>query len=409
VTWRVALCCCLLLTGLSRAQELPVEPERRVYEEVWRFFKDNFYHQPMHGTDWDALRERYQEPLQQARTQEEVHAVMSQLLGELRSSHAQMVEPYVYRNHYDAESKGRLAPRFGLKIAQLEEGFFVAEVTPGAPAAAAGVLRGDRVLTVDGVPTEEALLWPVPTDSGITSERSWYLPTLKPGDRVELELQRTPHSGSIFEVGLVSHPWNLHQACRVSRRVYERWGFKVGYIRLYHLLSPDIAGYLIEFLVEDLADADAVVVDLRGSGGLPALVDQIADIFDHNAQGGALWDKCAVALIDRHARSAKELLAWEWKRRGIGPLVGTTSAGAVLGARFEDLADGSRVLFPFMDMRSATGGVVLEGRGVRPHVEVEPVIPYVQGTDQVREKGLDVAFAELLRIQQARSKLDRWY
>lgn len=398
-----------LLAAPARAQDLPpVEPQRRVLEEVWRFFKDNFYHQPMHGKDWEALRGAYDERLAAARTQEQVHDVVSDLIGELNSSHAQMVEPYVYQNHYQAESRGELTPRFGLKIAQLPEGYFVAEVTPGAPAAAHGVLRGDRVLSIDGVPPDQARLWPVPTDRGITDERLHYLPTLAPGDRVELELQRTPEPGSVFEVSLRSHPWNLIQATRVSRTVHERWGFKVGYIHIYHLLSADMAGYLVEFLVEDLADADAVVVDLRGSGGLPALVDQIAELFDPNASGGPLWDKLAVALIDRHARSAKELLAWEWKQRRIGPLVGTPSAGAVLGARFTGLSDDAMVLFPFMDMRSATGGVVLEGRGVTPHVQVEPRIPYVQGLDQVRQAGLDVAFDELLAIQQARSERDGW-
>ena len=115
-----------------------------------------------------------------------------------------------------------------------------------------------------------------------------------------------------------------------------------------------------------------------------------------------------MALIDRNTRSAKEILAFEWRQRRIGPLVGTNSAGAVLGARFQRLGDGSYLLFPFMDMRAMTGGQVLEGDGVAPDVAVVDHLPYQAGADPVVEGGFEAARDEVFRNQRA-GRRHGWY
>lgn len=387
----------------------PPKPDLELFDEVYRLFRDQFYDRGLNGVDWDAAWQKHRPRAAQARTPEELHDAMSAMIAELKASHAEVIEGDVYRDHVEAESHGKPVPEYGLKIVHLPEGWFVSEAVHGSAALAAGVRRGDRVLTVDGVPVESAPLRPAPWDSGLGIPREYYLPTPKAtGQAVRLDLERFPRPKGLYSVEVKAADWNLLEASLASRCVIERQGIKIGYLRLYHLLSDDMVEMLIEFLVKDLSDAQAVVVDLRGMGGLPRAVEKIADVMDKNRLGCPVWGRPAVALIDRGTRSAKEMVAWEWRDRGIGPLVGTRSAGAVIGASFKQLDDGACLLFPSMDMRSSTGGVVLEGRGMQPDFPVEDVIPWSQGRDVVREKGLEVA-EDMARALERRGKPHGWY
>lgn len=407
----VGLLAVLLPALAARGQEVR-PPDPKVFEEAWKLFKDNFYDRSMHGVDWEAARLRHQPKARAARSQEEVHEAIVGLLAELRSSHASVIEPDVYIKHYDHEAKSRLAPTFGVRVARLEEGWFVHEAIAGGPAAAAGVLRGDRLVTVNGRPPEEAGLRPLPWDSGLAAlrpiSRFYVLPTQKAGDRLRLELERFKRPKGMFQLTLESMDWNELEACRVSRRVVERHGLKVGYIRLYHLLSEEPVDMLME-LIRQNGDADGIVIDLRGQGGLPSAVDRILEAFDPHTRGGPVWGRPAVALIDADTRSAKEVLAFFWRKQGIGTLVGQTTSGAVLGARFVQLGEhGAQLLIPILDMRTSTGGVNIEGKGVAPDVVVEPKLPWAQGADPILEKGLDVAFDQAM-ARRRKGQPAGWY
>jgi carboxyl-terminal processing protease len=103
-----------------------------------------------------------------------------------------------------------------------------------------------------------------------------------------------------------------------------------------------------------------------------------------------------VVLIDGRTRSAKEVLAYYFKRYRIADLVGERTEGAVLGAAFSRLGDNSVLMYPVKEV-SVLGHVNLEGIGVEPHYEVNQPFEYARGIDYITAKGVEVLVSRIER------------
>lgn len=395
--------------ALALAGALPLSAQDDLgpplYEEVWTLFKGKFYDRSMHGLDWEALRKKHLADAKAAQTPAALREVVTQLLAELKASHSALVRKDVFHAHYMLMSKGRLVPQWGFTLDLIEGAYYVREVVPGSPAHAAGLLRGDRLLAIEDTPAELAELAPELYDSGLGGPRPFRIGVPAVGDTVRLEMERFPGSErGLFRVTLTAAEWSLLEACLASRQVYQREGFKIGYVHLYTFLMDEVADLTGDFLSTTLADADGVVIDLRGMGGLERVLERILGYLDPNS-GSCLWGKPTVALIDRRTRSAKEVFSFHLQDRKLATLVGETTCGAVIGATFMPLKDGSTALVPSVDMRAITGGHVLEARGVDPDVPVENPLPYARGVDRIRERGLEVLTEQLRVLRRKKATL----
>jgi carboxyl-terminal processing protease len=397
--------------GRPQRQGDDAPPDVEAFEQAWRVIRDQFYDRTFHGADWEAARTKHLALAKQAKTRRELHEATLLMLGELKTSHTAIIEPDVYRELVEIESKGALAPTVGIDIMKLPEGYFVHDVIAGTPAAVSGVLRGDRLLHVDGATPEEAGLRPVPWDVGLGGPRGYYLPTK--GKSILLELERrveTNKAGyNVYQVRLEPRPWSLLEAERASARVFERGpGLKIGYVRLYHFLSTNVVDLLASLLSDGpLAQTDGLILDIRGKGGLPEVVDRTIALFDKKTKHGPVYARPVVCVADSETRSAKEMFAWQWRQLAIGPLVGERTRGAVVGARFVPLPDGSYLVLASCDMRCCTGGTVLEGKGVDPDVQVTDKLAWASGADPLREKAEEILLENVLKAK--RSGQHGWY
>jgi carboxyl-terminal processing protease len=145
----------------------------------------------------------------------------------------------------------------------------------------------------------------------------------------------------------------------------------------------------------------ALILDLRGNpGGLVDSVDEVAGMFlppgtlistgtrRYNLFGsqrftatdnsGFTYPGRLVVLIDKNSRSGAESLARALQYYHRATLVGTRSAGKVLGVDAEmTLADGGLLRVATLDMH-APDGQRLEGQGVRPDLVVSDQIRQVR-------------------------------
>ena len=161
--------------------------------------------------------------------------------------------------------------------------------------------------------------------------------------------------------------WNHIDAISRSAHLEHLEGMTVGYVHLWHMSNEVVLSILKDLLFHGFKDANGLILDLRGFGGNVDFPDIVAEMMRQ-------WKKPAVAVIDEQTRSSKEMLAYMLRRDKTAILVGERTKGAVLGAIFFPLSDGSQILVPTMDCASITGGVSLEKNGVKPDVPVKDVL-----------------------------------
>jgi carboxyl-terminal processing protease len=171
---------------------------------------------------------------------------------------------------------------------------------------------------------------------------------------------------------------------RGSVRMLGRTAPSVGYIHLWNLLSPETVKIFERALSGELRSARSLVLDLRGRGGQVPVLTAIAKRVEEDGRPTAV-------LIDDLARSAKEVLAYMLKGKKNITLVGDTTAGAVRAAGYVTFDSQVRVMLPVnarIQIERLTGGIDLEGRGVRPDVFVDFQLPYLAGRDPILERAI---------------------
>lgn len=279
----------------------------------------------------------------------------------------------------------------GVILGEGTHGPFVRAVLDGSPAARAGIAVGERIRRVDGAAFEplgsfrgkagRTLTLELVAPDGTTRTRTVVPDAVRPRER-----------------------WLT--AMRASAEVRELGGRRLAYVHVWSWAGEEVSAALRALLLAGpLAEADGLVLDLcDGVGGanpdalalfsreLPKLAWR--DVTGARGELASSWTKPVVLLVDEHTTSGKEVLAHAFQRTGRGKVVGTRTAGAVLGGSLT-LLPGPSVLY-LAELDLLVDGVRLEGVGVTPDI----VVPWERaagGADRARERAFEVLRAELER------------
>lgn len=144
----------------------------------------------------------------------------------------------------------------------------------------------------------------------------------------------------------------------------------------------------VEEALSSLGEARGLIVDVRNNPG--GLLQSVVDVLGHFIDGGLIlyqvdgegnhleWEASAgtslgatplVVLINEGSASASEVLAGALRDRQDVPLVGETTFGKGSVNTLRGLNDGTGVYFTIARWHTP-GGVLLEGQGIAPDVEV---------------------------------------
>lgn len=395
----------LLLLDIAWA-ETPLQ----LFDRTWSLVETDFVDPNLKGLDSKAIRAEAREALSEVTDKEEAVRIINGFLGRLHTSHTRLYcdrDP-LYYELLDVFSEGSLQeeikarfdgqpPHYTGILCTLEDGTVV-DVVPGGPADQARLWPGDRVLGIADTP--EGPFQPFHPIGSLIG---------KAGQDVYLQVA----SGKVIaprrlQPVEVQPKAAFLQSITDSVEVVERGAFKLGYLRVYSYAGEDYHRRVEELLEEGpLAEADGLVWDLRGGWGgaqtryletfqkLPNLrLRQRGQSFQEIGSGH--WGRPVVMVVNERSRSGKEILAYGFQSLGLGPLVGTTTAGAVSGGRLYLLPDGCALYLAVFDVE--VDGHRLEGVGVTPDEVMEEIV-FPTSEPSVKEKALRRLCDELERRQ----------
>lgn len=336
------------------------------FDHAWRLLRDNFYDEGMHGADWAALREKYRPRAIQCLVDRDFNDVVSRMLGELSASHLGIWGPWSYeRVAYTGELgviPGGFPPGGGVRIDS---------VIPGSPAriGAERLFPGDVILSIDG--------------TAVGERDNFYAPLqLTAGRRVSLRVRRGGATETVVMEPTTS--WRMWQllyrewVAANRRRVRAMTGDRVGYLHIPAMNQESVENFRRDLYAEGL-DREALIIDIRGNGGgsthdqllsslgRPAYAESRGRAGRSTMEPLGVWRGPLVLLIDQNCYSDAEIFAAAWKEMGLGPVVGVTTYGAVIGTVDVSLADGASFRLPGTGWYTLSG-VNLENSGVSPDV-----------------------------------------
>jgi tricorn protease len=382
----------------------PKEEWAQMLRDGWRFMRDFLYVDNTHGAPWDDVWTWYSEWLPDLEHRSDFNQLLDMVSGEIAVGHS-----YVRGGDYpDLPS-----PRTGLLGADLEEvgGYYrIARIysgeswTPGlsGPLSQPGmdVAEGDYLLAIDGrdlrAPTNPFMLLESTAGRAIT---------VTVNDRPSSEGAHTLVVEPVSSEGQL-RGWAWVEGNR--RKVDELSGGRLAYVWLPNTGQGGYTYFNRMYFAQQ--DKKGAVIDERNNGGGSA-ADYIIDVMARELTGyfnsragdrkpftqpmAGLWGP-KVMIINERAGSGGDLMPYLFRFRNVGPLVGTTTWGGLVGTwDTPPLMDGGRFVAPRGGFFDVNGEWAVEADGVAPDIEVMNTPADVHAG---RDAQLEAAVAEALRL-----------
>ena len=393
-----------LATGELRARVEPQAEWRQIFEEAWRFQRDYLYVDNVHGADWDRIHDMYAPWVEHVRHRSDLTYLLDVLGGEVSVGHSFTFggdEPDVEEVPVGLLGADLEAANGRYRIARIYTG---ESWTPDlrGPLARPGVdvSEGDYLLAVDGreITASEN---PYRFLDG-TADRQTVLTV---NDRPTLEGARTV---TVVPVESESELRRMAWVEANRRKVDSLSNGRLAYVYL-----PNTGGSGYEFFnryVFAQQHRQGVVLDERFNGGGSA-ADYMIDVLDRELRGyfnnpakpdkpftvpgAGIWGP-KVMIINENAGSGGDLLPYMFRQAELGPLVGRTTWGGLVGIwDVPPFIDGGLMTAPRGGFYDLGGKWAVENEGVAPDIRVEQTPREVIAG---RDPQLERAVREALRL-----------
>lgn len=398
----------ITLPGLALTED-PRAQWQEMLEHAWRLDRDLFFSRAMNGSRWDEVHEAYARLLPGLGSRDDFLYVLSQLQGELATSHA-----FIGGLDADDASPPVRTPRLGADLAldTARGRYRITRIYAGDPTRArfrsplnapslggspAPAQAGEYLLAING----RELKAPADPDSLLLGVS---------GD-VELTLAPRPESlRRTLKVTPVADDRDLRQYAWVEanrERVERLSAGRVGYLFL-----SDFEAAGSEDLFRQLQgqlDKDGLVIDVRwNQGGFTSqavlnLLKRVRASGFVNREGAVTplpllaAPRAMAAVVNAQTASDGDQFAYFFRAFGLGPIVGERTWGGVQGIKGPwPLMDGTRITIPKDSLASPDGHWLIENAGVEPDIPVarEPD-EQVRGSDRQLEAAVQAVLQQL--------------
>lgn len=315
-------------------------------------------------------------------------AAVSGALSSLKDPYAAYLDPSAYRLLKDT-MEGEGFGGTGLfaaneKTKEGREALLILEMAKDSPAQRAGLLGGDLIVAIDGVPVEKL---------GRRESRD-RLRGL-PGSVLKVTVLR-PDEGRQFDVSMTREETRVPG---VSQELLQHEGRRIGYMKVWVFGSSTSDEVASGLKALEAAGAQGLVLDLRNNGGgyVSAAVSISSHFLPKDSRIVSVEERSLpprvyrtradgrhrmplVVLINEWSASASEITAGALRDHGVATLVGTKSYGKGSVQKIVPMEDKSAVKLTTAHYRTPSGRDI-NGVGIAPDVEVRMALRHV-GTGQ---------------------------
>ncbi len=379
-----------------------------VFDLCWRIMRDHWYDAHLGNNDWNAVRAKYHPLAEQAPDLDSVAVLVQLMLGELNGSHL----GFTLGSPDSAAAKApgpprdltsHLGVRFDYTFAG--PGLKVRDVLPKGPAdkKKSRIQAGEIILKIDGKEVGRDL--DLTTVLNGPPERELVL-SVKSADNKERDVTLQPISQLIAQELLYDHWLETNR-----KLVADASEGKLGYLHISQMSMPTFRKFEEE-LVSQGVGKDGLVIDVRENPGgstadhlLTALTQPVHAItvprgggpgYPQDRKVYVTWNKPIVVLCNQNSGSNAEIFSHAIKTLKRGPLVGVTTAGAVISTGAVPIMDVGVLRLPFRGWFTLGDGEDMEKHGAVPNYVLWPepgMMP--QGKDAQLARALEVLRADV--------------
>lgn len=399
-------------TQAPASQPLPLAGE--TFDKVWEIMNEFHFDTNFAGTDWQAAREKYRPRALSARSTQEFHETIQEMLDRLHVSHLAIVPgdlaEIIEENKSDTKKVEDIAEEGpgnpGITVRVAETDAYVASVWENSAAAQAGVRPGWIIRKVKSISLPPRLKkLRKQSSSQLYGFLAWKmvngLISGAPGSEVTIEFlneKNQPRQLSLGRQQLPGTPIQLGNLpelyANLESELLQREQAKIGLIRFNIWMLPSAVAF--DKALHELRRSDGIIIDLRGNiGGIAGMVMGVAGHFINEpltlgtmkmregnitfpvnprrvtAAGERVepYNGPLAILVDEISVSASELFAGSMQELGRAKIFGRRTTGQALPAIHDKLPNGDVLYHPIGDFVTGSG-TRIEARGVVPDVEI---------------------------------------
>ena len=386
---------------------------QKTFEVVWQTINDKHFDPNFNGVDWKGVHTKYEPLVAAVKSDPELYAVLTRMLGELKESHFAILPPALQEEGADSKEPGDM----GIEVRAIDGQVVITSVAPKSAAEAAGLKPGFVVQSIGGrdlsdlkTRIEQRKERPQMAKflmargvmnmmSGPVGSETKLVYLDGKGESHETSVNHTPLRGEPAKFGLLPTINVDYDAHKLPDGI--------AYIGFNIFLMPVLGPF--QSSMKEFKDARGVIIDLRGNpGGIGGLSYALSrSILRKETLLGSMklrsgeqrflvnpmpdaYEGPIVIITDEASASTSEVMAGGLQECGRAIIVGQTTLGAVLPSVIEKLPTGAALQYAIADFKTPKG-VLLEGVGVKPDYEVPLTREnLLAGRDAAMEKAIEI-------------------